>query len=174
MNATLRTVTFISRYILIAVLAFVIGIAATVYTIHQPIDFKVGITVVTDEANAPWQFYCHANSHYSGEFSSEGYYSQDYEIEPNTYRIKIPIVCGNGATHLRFDPLPDAGEVTITNITKGQIFTPILAVAHARGASLFELGMPASNELEQLAERAYTVFRWCVTDEFLRAYGGSL
>lgn len=43
-------------------------------------------------------------------------------------------------------------EVTITNITKGQIFTPILAVTHARGASLFELGMPASNELEQLAE----------------------
>jgi hypothetical protein len=47
-------------------------------------------------------------------------------------------------------------EVTITNITKGQIFTPILAVTHTREASLFELGSAASSELEQLAEGGAT------------------
>lgn len=116
MNISQKIVAVLNRYILIALIALIIGVAATFYTISKPIDFKLGITVVTDEANAPWQFYCHANNHYRGEFSSEGYYSSVYEIEPNTYRIKIPIVCGNDATHMRFDPLPGAGEVTITNI----------------------------------------------------------
>lgn len=116
MNACQRIVAILSRYVLIVLLALVAGIAATFYTINQPIDFKLGITVVTNQANAPWQFYCHENSYYRGEFSSEGYYSSAYEIAANTYRIKIPIVCGNGATHIRFDPLPDAGEVIITNL----------------------------------------------------------
>ncbi len=116
MNFSQRTVEILSRYVLIAIMALIIGIVATVYTIHRPIDFKFGVTVVTDEANASWQFYCHANSHYSGEFRVEGYYTSEYEIAPGTYRIKIPVVCDHDATHLRFDPLPDAGDVTITNL----------------------------------------------------------
>ena|GEM_PF-2824144 len=116
MNAIPKVIAVLSRYVLIALLALIMGLAATLYTIKQPIDFKLGITVITDEANAPWQFYCHTNSYYRGEFSSEGYYSTAYEVKPKTYRIRIPIVCGDGATHLRFDPLPDAGEVTITNV----------------------------------------------------------
>lgn len=43
-------------------------------------------------------------------------------------------------------------QVTITNVTKAQIFTPILVASHRRGVKLFELGQPAGSELELLAE----------------------
>jgi len=43
-------------------------------------------------------------------------------------------------------------EVTITNVTRGTVFTPILVVSHAPGVKLFELGQPASDELAALAE----------------------
>ena len=43
-------------------------------------------------------------------------------------------------------------EVTVTNLTSGQVFTPILAASHKRGVHLFMAGQPASTELEQLAE----------------------
>ncbi|MGB5640171.1 MAG: spondin domain-containing protein, partial [Sedimenticolaceae bacterium] len=43
-------------------------------------------------------------------------------------------------------------EVTITNITPGQTFTPILAVTHKASFRVFELGNPASPELAALAE----------------------
>jgi len=47
-------------------------------------------------------------------------------------------------------------EVTITNITKGEIFTPIMVASHRRDAKLFTLGQPASTELEILAESGNT------------------
>ena len=43
-------------------------------------------------------------------------------------------------------------EVTITNITQGEIFTPIMVASHGKGVKLYELGSPASPELEMLAE----------------------
>ena len=43
-------------------------------------------------------------------------------------------------------------QVTVTNITKGQTFTPILAVTHTREISLFELGGEALPQLATLAE----------------------
>jgi hypothetical protein len=43
-------------------------------------------------------------------------------------------------------------EVTITNVTPGQTFTPILAVTHKASIRIFELGKPASPELATLAE----------------------
>lgn len=43
-------------------------------------------------------------------------------------------------------------SVTITNITHGEIFTPIMVASHKKGVKLFELGAPASPELETLAE----------------------
>lgn len=43
-------------------------------------------------------------------------------------------------------------EVTITNITSGQTFTPLLVVSHSRRVNLFELGEPAINELAIVAE----------------------
>lgn len=42
--------------------------------------------------------------------------------------------------------------VTITNLTQGQSFTPILGVTHDDRASLFSVGMPASDELATMAE----------------------
>ena len=43
-------------------------------------------------------------------------------------------------------------EVTITNITQGEIFTPIMVASHRRGTKLFTLGEAASSELEVIAE----------------------
>ena len=43
-------------------------------------------------------------------------------------------------------------EVTITNLTRAQAFTPILVASHRRGVHLFELGSEASAELSALAE----------------------
>lgn len=43
-------------------------------------------------------------------------------------------------------------EVTITNISHGEFFTPIMVASHQSGVKLFELGQPASAELEEIAE----------------------
>jgi len=43
-------------------------------------------------------------------------------------------------------------EVTVTNLTRGQQFTPILVASHKAGVTLFELGAPASAQLATLAE----------------------
>jgi len=43
-------------------------------------------------------------------------------------------------------------RVTITNVTRGQIFSPAVVVTHSDAASLFALGSPASAGLAQLAE----------------------
>ena len=47
-------------------------------------------------------------------------------------------------------------QVEVTNVTPGQSFTPILAVAHYPPVRLFELGEPASDELAILAEAGDT------------------
>ena len=47
-------------------------------------------------------------------------------------------------------------EVSITNITKGQTFTPQLVTTHVRNLSLFSLGEPASDALAKLAESGDT------------------
>jgi archaellum component FlaF (FlaF/FlaG flagellin family) len=43
-------------------------------------------------------------------------------------------------------------EVTITNLTRAQAFTPILVASHRKGVKIFELGAAASAELSALAE----------------------
>lgn len=43
-------------------------------------------------------------------------------------------------------------EVTITNLTRAQAFTPILVASHREGVKLFELGSAVSDELSALAE----------------------
>lgn len=43
-------------------------------------------------------------------------------------------------------------EVTITNITRGSFFTPVLVASHRPGVELFTLGQAASEELAALAE----------------------
>lgn len=48
-------------------------------------------------------------------------------------------------------------EVTITNLTKGQIFSPPAVVSHSRFISLFTEGEPASVALAALAEDGMTM-----------------
>ena len=48
-------------------------------------------------------------------------------------------------------------EVTVTNLTRGQQFTPILVASHKAGVRLFELGAPASPQLKTLAEEGNVV-----------------
>ena len=48
-------------------------------------------------------------------------------------------------------------EITITNITRGQTFTPILAASHQHGIRIFSVGQPATAELALLAESGNTV-----------------
>ncbi len=43
-------------------------------------------------------------------------------------------------------------DVTITNLTRGEIFTPILVASTNQDSKLFTLGSVASNELEVIAE----------------------
>ncbi|MEQ8993810.1 MAG: spondin domain-containing protein, partial [Pseudomonadales bacterium] len=43
-------------------------------------------------------------------------------------------------------------QVSITNLTKGQAFTPPLVVTHDASVSQFQVGAPASLPLEILAE----------------------
>src|SRR5262249_15876103 len=47
-------------------------------------------------------------------------------------------------------------EVTVTNLTRGQQFTPILVASHKAGVRLFDLGSPASAQLSTLAEEGNT------------------
>jgi hypothetical protein len=42
--------------------------------------------------------------------------------------------------------------VTVTNLTRGQTFTPVLVASHRKGVHLFTLGSAASPELATLAE----------------------
>jgi len=43
-------------------------------------------------------------------------------------------------------------EITITNVTKGQVFSPPVLVTHKKSVKLFEAGAPASPELALVAE----------------------
>lgn len=43
-------------------------------------------------------------------------------------------------------------NVTITNITRGQTFTPLLVASHKRNVDFFTLGEPASDEVAEVAE----------------------
>ncbi len=47
-------------------------------------------------------------------------------------------------------------EITVTNLTKGQQFTPILIATHKRGLKIFEAGQSATSQLATLAEEGNT------------------
>ncbi len=59
-----------------------------------------------------------------------------------------------GSTLLSANAFADGEQyqVTITNLTRAQAFTPILVSSHRKGVSLFEPGAAASSELATLAE----------------------
>jgi hypothetical protein len=56
-------------------------------------------------------------------------------------------------------------EVTVTNITKGQSFTPILSATHNKKMQIFSVGMPASEELAMLAEGGNTAPLQAILDD---------
>ena len=66
--------------------------------------------------------------------------------------LSIVVAIGALATHAK----PATYEIKIQNITKGQPITPTLAVAHARGFKIFELGQPASPGLAAQAQDGAT------------------
>lgn len=43
-------------------------------------------------------------------------------------------------------------DVTVTNLTAHQVFTPLLIASHPHDTQLFQVGQPASEALEQVAE----------------------
>jgi hypothetical protein len=47
-------------------------------------------------------------------------------------------------------------EVTVTNLTRDQTFTPVLVASHREGVTLFTLGAPAGPQLATLAEEGAT------------------
>jgi len=51
---------------------------------------------------------------------------------------------------------PAKFEVTLTNLTAGQPMSPLVAIAHGSGFSLFSVGQPASVGLEHLGEGGET------------------
>lgn len=77
-------------------------------------------------------------------------------------RIGCALLLTSAASAFAVDDLPErksfyrAYEVSITNATQGQSFTPQLLVTHAKDLALFELGQPASTQLEVLAEGGST------------------
>jgi len=73
--------------------------------------------------------------------------------------LSLAIVCSLAVTApARADDDHEGGrfEVTITNLTRGQQFTPILVASHKSNVKLFALGKPASTELAILAEEGNT------------------
>lgn len=72
-----------------------------------------------------------------------------------TFRLSITLVLLI-STNLVFAEDMKQYEVSVTNITKGQTFTPLLAATHNDAVSLFTLGQPASDSLALLAEAGNT------------------
>ncbi|MFT5893138.1 MAG: hypothetical protein ACI8VW_000003 [bacterium] len=56
-------------------------------------------------------------------------------------------LCGSVSTAIAADY-----QVTVTNLTSGIFFTPLIASTHAPAVSMFTSGSPASSELQALAE----------------------
>lgn len=50
----------------------------------------------------------------------------------------------------------DYYQISITNLTRGQIFSPAVVATHRKNINLFEAGQPASPELAALAQDAVT------------------
>ena len=78
-------------------------------------------------------------------------------LEEHTMKLKYGITAGVMFAVMMFSSLAFADNekvysVTITNITKGTLFTPILVVTHKPGHPVFQLGEPASEELIAIAE----------------------
>ncbi len=72
--------------------------------------------------------------------------------------LSAPVFAGNNDNGNHYGNNHDSRTyaVTITNITSGQFFTPVLVATHKAGVNFFELGAAPSNELADLAEGGAT------------------
>jgi Spondin_N len=68
--------------------------------------------------------------------------------------LTLNMTSARGPIHEQDSEGLDGGryEVTITNLTRGQQFTPILVASHRDGVRLFNFGEPAIPQLARLAE----------------------
>ncbi len=67
------------------------------------------------------------------------------------YRLTLLAILGIFSLSVQADE-EKMFEVTITNLTQGESFTPIFVVSHKKGMPLFTLGTTASDELTAIAE----------------------
>lgn len=83
----------------------------------------------------------------------------------NAQIVATDIMTANGIIHeidaVILPPEPEVlsgtiYEVTITNVTKGQVFSPPVAVVHRADIALFHLGQPSSGALRTMAEEGNT------------------
>ncbi len=73
--------------------------------------------------------------------------------------LSLPVAAGAYFTSdAGAPPATDSGpvmyEVSITNLTRGQIMSPPVVATHSAGVDLWQLGAPASSELTMIAEDA--------------------
>jgi hypothetical protein len=74
-----------------------------------------------------------------------------------TPRMKRLIMMAVGLLSLAGTATAQTYNVTVTNITASQVFTPLLFVSHIHDMQLFQVGEAASGELEQVAEAGDTM-----------------
>ncbi len=71
--------------------------------------------------------------------------------------LAVASTLGIQAVHADTDHKSRNFEVTVTNLTRGQQFTPLLVATHKKGVKLFKPGSPASQQLATLAEEGNTM-----------------
>jgi hypothetical protein len=70
----------------------------------------------------------------------------------NKYFLRILVVVALGMLLTSGQAMAGKIFVTVKNLTNGLYFTPLLITAHDGNTRLFELGVPASEELQAMAE----------------------
>ena len=86
-----------------------------------------------------------------------------------TLLVLVAMVMGSSAAFADHKKGDRYYDVTITNITSGQTFTPLLVATHKRSISFFEAGMPAIDELATIAFNL-GAFRTIFFDDLLTAW----
>ncbi|MEZ5930639.1 MAG: spondin domain-containing protein [Alphaproteobacteria bacterium] len=72
---------------------------------------------------------------------------------PKRYAAMLGLASALATTAFVLPAAADELEVRIVNLTRGQVFSPVIAWSHKRGFEpFFELGKPASDELRKIAE----------------------
>ncbi|HZX25149.1 MAG TPA: spondin domain-containing protein [Woeseiaceae bacterium] len=79
-----------------------------------------------------------------------------FSLRPSRLLFAIAALCGLSATAMAAEHRGITYEVTITNVTQAQTFTPQLVAVHTDEVRLFSVGAPASEAVEILAEAGNT------------------